>query len=81
MLRKTLLLLLPLALCGIATAQDVPSVDDLIAKNSAARGGADKLKAVHTLKITGKMVAVNGMELPLVISVKRPGMMRMEMNI
>jgi len=78
---KALLCFFPLVLCAIAPAQDAPSVDDLIARNSAARGGADKLKAVRTLKITGKMVAVNGMELPMSISIKRPGMMRMEMNV
>jgi outer membrane lipoprotein-sorting protein len=68
-------------MCGAALAQDGPSIDDLVAKNTAARGGADKIKAIQSIKVTGKMMAPNGMELPLTISVKRPNMMRMEMNL
>jgi outer membrane lipoprotein-sorting protein len=73
--------MLPLAMCGAAAAQDAPSVDDLVAKNVAARGGADKLKAIQNEKVSGTMTAPNGMQLPLTIYVKRPGMMRMEMNL
>jgi outer membrane lipoprotein-sorting protein len=78
---KLLFTVLPLAMCGAALAQDAPSVDDLVAKNVAARGGADKLKAIQDEKVTGTMTAPNGMQLPLTIYVKRPGMLRMEMNL
>jgi outer membrane lipoprotein-sorting protein len=81
MYRRTLITLLPLVLCGGVLAQDAPSVDDLVAKNVAARGGADKLKAIQSLKVSGTMSAPNGMQLPLIITIKRPGMMRMEMNL
>lgn len=81
MYRRIFVALLPLAMCGAALAQDAPSVDDLIAKNVAARGGAEKLKAIQSLKVTGTMTAPNGMQLPLTITVKRPGMLRMEMNL
>ena len=81
MYRRIFITLLPLAMCGAALAQDAPSVDDLIAKNVAARGGAEKLKAIQSLKVTGTMTAPNGMQLPLTITIKRPGMMRMEMNL
>jgi hypothetical protein len=59
--------MLPLAMCGTAAAQDAPSVDDLVAKNVAARGGADKLKAIQDEKVSGTMTAPNGMQLPLTI--------------
>jgi outer membrane lipoprotein-sorting protein len=62
-------------------AQDAPSVDDLIAKNVDARGGADKLKAIQSIKVTGTMTVPNGMQLPLTIFVKRPGLIRTEMNL
>jgi len=81
MYRKIVLTLLPLAMCGAAFAQDAPSVDDLVAKNVTARGGADKLKAIQDEKVTGTMTAPNGMQLPLTIYVKRPGLLRMEMNL
>jgi outer membrane lipoprotein-sorting protein len=81
MAKKALLSLLPLVMCGAVMAQDAPSVDDLVAKNVAARGGADKIKALQTLKVTGTMTAGNGMQLPLTIFVKRPGLIRTEMSL
>lgn len=68
-------------MCGAALAQDAPAVDDLVAKNVAARGGADKIKAIQSLKVTATMTAPNGMQLPITISVKRPGLIRSEMNV
>ena len=32
-----------------------PTVDDLLAKNLASRGGAEKLKTISTRKVTGKV--------------------------
>jgi outer membrane lipoprotein-sorting protein len=81
MFRKAFLCLLPLVLCGGAIAQDAPSVDDLVAKNTAAMGGAEKRKAIQSTKISATMNAANGMQLPLTIYAKRPGMMRTEMNV
>lgn len=57
-----------------------PSVDELIAKNLKARGGEDKLRALNTMRITGK-VSVQGMELPMIVNAKRPNLMRQEMQI
>jgi outer membrane lipoprotein-sorting protein len=61
-------------------AQSVPSVDELIARNLKARGGEHKLRALQSMRITGK-VAVQGMELPMTVSAKRPNLMRQEMQI
>ena len=57
------------------------TVDEIIAKNVAARGGMDKLKAVQSVKVTGKMSLPQGMEAPLVMILKRPEQLRMEFTI
>jgi hypothetical protein len=44
-----------LALC-VPTAANALTADELVARNLAARGGADKLAAIKTLKMTGKML-------------------------
>ena len=63
----------------LVTAQ---TADDVINKAIQAIGGKDVLKAINTMKTNGtiNMVAM-GMEIPFVIYNKRPGKMRMEMEI
>jgi len=79
MFRKSLLALAGLSLLALpASAQ---TVDELIAKNVAARGGMDKLKAVKTMRLTGKMTVGPGMEAPFVLELKRPKNMRMEFTL
>jgi outer membrane lipoprotein-sorting protein len=76
MLRKTITgLALAVLMASPAVAQ---TVDELIAKNVQARGGADKIKAIKTARTTGKMVMGQGMEAPFVMMEKRPNMTRME---
>jgi outer membrane lipoprotein-sorting protein len=76
MLRKTFTgFALAILLATPAVAQ---TVDELVAKNLQARGGADKIKAVKSTRTTGKMVMGQGMEAPFVISEKRPNQTRME---
>jgi outer membrane lipoprotein-sorting protein len=53
------------------------TVDELIKKNLDAKGGLQKLKAVKSVKITAKVIQ-QGLEIPLVIQQKRPGMVRMD---
>lgn len=79
MLRKILLGLAVLALPGPqAWAQ---TVDELIAKNLEARGGLEKMKAVKTIRMTGKMTMGPGMEAPISLELKRPSSVRMEFTI
>jgi outer membrane lipoprotein-sorting protein len=69
-----------LALLSLAVAPTVaqtPSVDDIVAKYLAARGGADKLRAVQTVKMTGKISGQPG-EVEILSWAKRPNMMRRE---
>lgn len=53
------------------------TVDEIIAKNLQSRGGIDKLKAVKSIKMMGKLVT-QGMEFPVVLYLKRPNLMRNE---
>ena len=64
------------AVPGVGASQ---TVDDIVAKNLAAKGGLDKLKAMNTVRITGK-ITLQGMELPMTTVAKRPNMMRREMQ-
>jgi len=67
-----------LALSLSAQAQ---TADELIEKNIKARGGMEKLKSVKSIRMTGKMMMGQGMEAPLVMEVKRPGMTRLEFTL
>jgi outer membrane lipoprotein-sorting protein len=52
-----------------------PTVDEIVAKYLAAKGGADKLRGVTTVKTSGRIKAATG-EVPVSIWAKRPNMMR-----
>ncbi len=53
------------------------TAEELIAKNIAARGGLEKIKAVQTMRLTGTM-KVGDQKLPSVLELKRPGKSRWE---
>jgi len=61
---------------GVAGAQ---TVDEVIAKNLAARGGVEKLKAMNSTKITGDLEQ-QGTKIHIVTWAKRPNLMRREME-
>jgi outer membrane lipoprotein-sorting protein len=76
MIRKTFAWLLVAGLsCAAAWAQ---TADEIIEKHLQAMGGKEKLKAVQTQRITGKMVLGQGMEAPFTMEMARPNRMRME---
>ncbi len=79
MIRKTFAWLLVAGLAGVAA--QAQTADEIIAKNLTARGGKDKIKAVQTQRITGKMVMGQGMEAPVVMELARPNKLRMEFTI
>jgi len=66
-----------LALC-LPTLGLAQTVDELVARNVAARGGAEAWKAVTALRLTGRMDVGQGMLVPYVLEQKRPGKMRLE---
>lgn len=57
------------------------SVDEIIAKNIQARGGLEKLKAVKSMRMTGKLPIGPGAEAPLVIETTRPNNLRLEITV
>jgi hypothetical protein len=54
------------------------AVDALVARNIAARGGAEAWRAVSSLRLTGRMDLGQGMHVPYVLDQKRPGKMCLE---
>jgi len=58
------------------------TVDTLVAKNTEAKGGAQALAAVQSIKLQGKMVVNSGrLELAYVVIKKRPGAVREEATL
>jgi outer membrane lipoprotein-sorting protein len=55
------------------------TVDDIVARNVQAKGGAERMAAVRTMKQTAKMNSM-GMELDITIYAKRPNLMRQELS-
>lgn len=59
-----------------------PSADDIIAKQIAARGGLNKLKAIQTLRLEGKQLVYGGaIQLRVTEIKKRPGSVREEATL
>jgi hypothetical protein len=77
MLRKVLV--------GLAAALAVPAsaqtVDELVAKANEARGGVAKIKAVQSVRMTGRMTMGPNAEAPITLEMKRPRSTRMEFTV
>jgi outer membrane lipoprotein-sorting protein len=67
---------------GAQEAARMPAltVEQILAKNAEARGGAGKLRALQSVGFTGKM-NIGPMELPLTMVKKRPSMMKIELTL
>lgn len=76
MIRKTFACLLVAGLAGAAV--HAQTADELIEKNLQATGGRQKIEAVKAIRMTGKMVAPQGMEIPMTMEYKEPGKLRSE---
>jgi len=69
---------------GLALASLVPAiasaqtVDEIVAKHLAARGGAGRIAAIESLRMTAKARAEGGREAIVVREVKRPDRIRLE---
>jgi hypothetical protein len=66
-----------LSIAALLVAQ---SVDDVVAKAIQARGGIDRIKHEQTQRLTGKISLPAGSG-PLLVEMKRPGMMREEVTL
>jgi len=79
MFKKVALCLAVAAVCSLPAAAQ--TVDEIIAKNVEARGGEAKLRAVKSIRLTGKLEVGPGMMAPTTMDLKRPGMVRMEFTL
>jgi outer membrane lipoprotein-sorting protein len=55
------------------------TVDEIVAKNIQAKGGAEKLKSISSVKMTGKLTS-QGRDVPMVVMTKRPNLLRQEIT-
>jgi outer membrane lipoprotein-sorting protein len=72
-----------IAAVALATAAPrawAQTVDEIIARNIQARGGAEKIKAVQSMKQTSHM-KIQAMSATLTLYAKRPNLSRQEMTI
>jgi len=61
-------------------ASDSLTLDEIVAKYLAAKGGADKWKSIQTQKMTG-LALVQGFELAMTVYAKRPNVSRQELTL
>jgi hypothetical protein len=82
---RFVLLIVSAALIGTAiSAQDqkAPTLDELVAKNIEAKGGADALHALQSIRMTGKLLVQQGqIQFGYVTTKKRPGAVRTEASL
>ena len=65
----------------VSIPADAQSVDEIIAKSLAARGGVDKIKAVQSERLTGRISLGPDAEGPFLVQIKRGGKIRQEMTL
>jgi hypothetical protein len=83
-LRSVLLIVSAALVAPVESAQDQkpPTLDELVTKNIEAKGGADALRALQSVKLTGKMVVNQGqVEFAYNQTKKRPGEVRTELTL
>jgi outer membrane lipoprotein-sorting protein len=70
-----------LPLVAIAPRAAAQTADEIIAKALAARGGADKIRAIRRQRVSGKISFGPGAEGPFSVEFARPLKMHMEINV
>jgi outer membrane lipoprotein-sorting protein len=80
--RIPLVFLLALTVPASGSAQDKPISGEEVVKNAVnARGGATRIKAVQTQRVTGTISLGPGVEGPMLVELKRPTKLRMEVTV
>lgn len=59
-------------------AAETLTVDELVARHVAARGGLEKIAAIQTLMVTGRIHAGNDAGQPLTVRLRRPNQIRQD---
>jgi len=70
-----------LAVVGMSLPARAQTVDEMIAKVIAAQGGLEKIKAVETERLVGRIALGPDVEGPFMVELKRPNKMHMEIKI
>jgi outer membrane lipoprotein-sorting protein len=65
----------------VAMPAAAQTADDIIAKNNDAKGGLAKQKALQSVRMTGRATVGPGIEAPIVIEVKRPKSLRIDIAV
>jgi hypothetical protein len=77
-----MLRLIALLMCFVAAPVLAITADELAAKNVTAKGGLDKLHAIQTLRLSGRMLIQNDtLELGYVTLLKQPDAIRYEASL
>jgi outer membrane lipoprotein-sorting protein len=80
MRKQIVFIILILSCCGALLFPE--TLEEILAKNYQTRGGLEKLKAIKTMEVEGKMVmAMQNMEMPITMWIKKPDKLRMEATI
>ncbi|HEY3250730.1 MAG TPA: hypothetical protein VGK25_06385 [Ignavibacteria bacterium] len=78
-MKKLNVLIVILLFTAISAKLQAQTIDEIVEKHVQALGGMDKLSSIKSLKMTGKFSG-NGWEAPVTFTMKRPDMVRMEIN-
>ena len=78
--RASMKLLLAASALAFASLAQAQTVDEILAKNHEAKGGLAKIKAVQSMRVTGKITLGPGMEAPAVIEQMRGDKVRMDIT-
>lgn len=65
----------------LATSLSAQTVDEVVARYIAARGGAERLRTLESLRLVGTLSAGPGQAGPFRLELKRPGKMRVETTV
>ncbi len=68
-------------LLSFAVGGQAQTADEIVAKQIAAVGGVDKIKAIQSLRMTGTMTVAPGIVAPAVFEQKRPNKVRVDLDI
>jgi outer membrane lipoprotein-sorting protein len=68
-------------LCFLPLTAAAQTADEIVNKAVAARGGADKIKAIQSERVTGRVTFGPGLEGTLVAELKRPHKLHVEIAI
>jgi len=80
MRRSLLVAAVAVAMLVLGRSASAQTVDELIARNTEAKGGLAKMRSIQTMRQARRM-SLQGMEAPVVVYAKRPNMVRQEIQM